>query len=298
MLPTGTGSGRGRQRGGQSRGHSQSAKPFTKRARENSSEYEDVEDDDPETIVDALVGALHNPEVMTKFVECICASKVLVNSLTSHLIPNLKDSLQLVLQPLQNSIENLTEQLKKSEQRCIDLESKNDDLEQYTRRQNLRISGIPENAGENTDDLVLDFFTKTMKVEVDMNEIDRSHRVGRPGSKFTRDLIVRFTSWKSRQKIMKTRKAVYEHNKRHKTSYYVFEDLTKNRSILAYHARQLKKSREIKDTWTSDGKIFIKHHNDKIDLCTRLNDLPNKPPGTSTQRKTYASAAKEPRTLR
>lgn len=44
---------------------------------------------------------------------------------------------------------------------CIDLESKNKDLEQYTRTQNLRISGIQENAGENTDDLVLHFFIKT-----------------------------------------------------------------------------------------------------------------------------------------
>lgn len=48
-----------------------------------------------------------------------------------------------------------------SEQMCIDLESKNKDLEQYTRTQNLRISGIQENAGENTDDLVLNFFIKT-----------------------------------------------------------------------------------------------------------------------------------------
>lgn len=33
-----------------------------------NSEYEDIEDYDPETIVDALVGVLHNTEVRTKFV--------------------------------------------------------------------------------------------------------------------------------------------------------------------------------------------------------------------------------------
>lgn len=73
---------------------------------------------------------------------------------------------------------------------CIELESKNDDLKQYTRRKNLRISGIPENVRENADDLVNDFFTNTIKVEVDMNEIDRSHRVERPGSKLTRNIIL------------------------------------------------------------------------------------------------------------
>lgn len=75
---------------------------------------------------------------------------------------------------------------------CIELESKNDDLKQYTRRKNLRISGIPENVRENADDMVNDFFTNTIKVEVDMNEIDRSHRVERPGSKLTRNIILFF----------------------------------------------------------------------------------------------------------
>ena len=50
-------------------------KSFTKRARENSSEIEDLEDD-PDTVVDELVGELNNPEIMSKFVECICSSKV------------------------------------------------------------------------------------------------------------------------------------------------------------------------------------------------------------------------------
>ena len=113
------------QRGGFLGGHAHymEPKPFTKRARENSSEIEDLEDD-PDTVVDALVGALNNPEIMSKFVECICSSKVLVHSLVSHLIPSLQDTLQSVLDPLKTSIENLTEQLKRSDKRCSELELK------------------------------------------------------------------------------------------------------------------------------------------------------------------------------
>ena len=92
---------------------------------------------------------------------------------------------------------------------------------------------------------------------------------------------------------MKSKKAVFEHNKKYKTPYYVFEDLTRNRSESAYHARQLKKSQDIKETWTSDGKIFIKHFNDKISVCTRVHDLPKVSP-TATNRQIYASAAREP----
>ena len=95
-----------------------------------------------------------------------------------------------------------------------------------------------------------------MNIDLDIQYIDRDHRVGRPNSA-------------------------------------VFEDLTRNRSEIAYHARQLKKSQDIKVTWTSDGKIFIKHFNDKISVCMQMHDLPKVSP-TTTNRKTYAIAAREP----
>ena len=126
-----------------------------------------------------------------------------------------------------------------------------------------------------------------MNIDLDIQYIDRDHRVGTPNS------AVRFTSRRARQKFMKSEKAVFEHNKKYKTLYYVFEDLTRNRSEIAYHARQLKKSQDIKVTWTSDGKIFIKHFNDKISVCMQMHDLPKVSP-TATNRKTYASAAREP----
>ena len=112
----------------------------------------------------------------------------------------------------------------------------------------------------------------TMKIDLDILDNDRSHRVRRPNSKNNRDIIIRFTSWKARQRIIKAKKYVFEHNRHHRTSYFVSEDLTKNRSAIAYHARQLKKAHVIKDTWNADGNIFIKHPNDKISVCTTLRD--------------------------
>ena len=51
--------------------------------------------------------------------------------------------------------------------------TKNDDLEQYTRWQNLRISGIVEKEEENTDELALDLAEN----DLDFQDIGRSHRV-------------------------------------------------------------------------------------------------------------------------
>jgi hypothetical protein len=39
---------------------------------------------------------------------------------------------------------------------------------------------------------------------------------------------------------------------------YINEDLTKIRNGIAYRARQLKKLKLVTDTWTIDGKIFVK----------------------------------------
>ena len=54
-----------------------------------------------------------------------------------------------------------------------------------------------------------------MNIDLDIQYIDRDHRVGTPNS------AVRFTSWRARQKFMKSEKAVFEHNKkyRHYTMY-------------------------------------------------------------------------------
>ena len=90
-----------------------------------------------------------------------------------------------------------------------------------------------------------------MNIDLDIQYIERGHRVGRPNS------AVRFTSQRARQKFMKSKKVVFEHNKKYKTSYYVFEDITRNRSEIAQDAKHFKKSQHIKDTWTSDGKILM-----------------------------------------
>ncbi|VDI31329.1 Hypothetical predicted protein, partial [Mytilus galloprovincialis] len=76
----------------------------------------------------------------------------------------------------------MSDKLTKSEAKCEELEWKNDDLEQYTRRQSIRIAGIPEIFFESTDDEVLKFSNDVLNSQLEPGEIDRSHRVGPPRS--------------------------------------------------------------------------------------------------------------------
>ena len=69
-----------------------------------------------------------------------------------------------------------------------------DDLEQYTRRTNVRIFGIPEAAGdvrENTDDLAINFFANELGIQLSLKDISRSHCVGKRSPTKPRPIIVR-----------------------------------------------------------------------------------------------------------
>ena len=76
------------------------------------------------------------------------------------------------------------------------------DLEQYTRRTNVRIYGIAEQPEENTDNLAVDFFKSELKVDVASNDISRSHRVGKKSEAKPRPIIVRFTKHKTKVAVI------------------------------------------------------------------------------------------------
>ena len=73
-----------------------------------------------------------------------------------------------------------------------------DDLEQYTRRTNIPIYGIPESNVENadpcedTDILATNFIKEELGVDLKPEDISRSHRVGKRSSK-PRPIIVRLS---------------------------------------------------------------------------------------------------------
>jgi hypothetical protein len=71
--------------------------------------------------------------------------------------------------------------------------------EQYSRRCNIRIHGIPEEESENCYEVVLDLFRKDILCEVNESEIDRTHRVGKRQAGYKpRAIIVKFKVMKSK----------------------------------------------------------------------------------------------------
>ena len=221
-----------------------------------------------------------------RLIELLTDEQVLIK-LKSILFPkDLKD----MLDTLNGHIQTLNKQLEAKEERikCLEikveaLELESDKVEQYSRRANIHICGIPETGdNENTDEKALSVINNLigMNPPVERHQLERSHRLGRkndgPGRPRTRPIIVRFAKEKIRDDVYRARTRLKVHNQEHKDrQIFVNEDLTSRRSKLAYETRQMKSSKKITDCWTYNGKVLVKDLSNRIKEITCPRDLQN-----------------------
>ena len=155
-------------------------------------------------------------------------------------------------------IADLKQQLK-----CTSLQL--NELEQYSRRLCVNVSGVPETAGESTDRVVMDL-ARMAGVAVTPADIDRSHRVGKVIRGGTRSIIVRFTNFSRRQDFYNARrelrkpKTVEGSAVSTKTAEKVFisDNLTRSNQETMYEARRLRKAGKLHSAWTDVGKMKIR----------------------------------------
>ena len=176
------------------------------------------------------------------------------------------DHLSSRVTALTECIKQRDEKIKKLEGKVTQLELEADKVEQYSRRSNLRFSGLPETTGEseNTTDKLIDIINNNMcpDMPVRRDQIERSHRLGpkmdKNGKPRQRAIIIRFVSEKVRDDVYRARFQLKDHNASARNKVFVNEDLTATRGALAYQTRQLKKAGNITDCWTTAGKVLIK----------------------------------------
>ena len=160
------------------------------------------------------------------------------------------------------------------------LEGEAEAAEQYSRRNCIRVSGVRETVNENTDEIVLDM-SRALSLELNISEIDRSHRIGRRTESKPRDIIVKFSTYRVRQRVYKARTKLKDSGY---AGVFINEDLTKYRSTILYRARKLVKERRILGAWSSNGTVLVRDNNDGVhrlmkeaDLSAFLNARPRNP---------------------
>ena len=120
-----------------------------------------------------------------------------------------------------------------------DLEEKYDDIEQYSRKFNLEIHGIPERKEEDIVQIILDL-AKTIDADVREEDIDICHHLYKAEGK-ARPIIVKFTNYDSKYEMYSKRLWLRKVDNREKFGVervFINENLTSRRALLYSKVRK------------------------------------------------------------
>ena len=130
-------------------------------------------------------------------------------------------------------------------------------LEQYTRKNSVRLFGIGEQAEETSvETLAVQVLKDKLKIDVKESDIEIAHRAGkyrpegRRDVKKARPVLIKFASHKMKVKVMKAKKEFKG------SQFWITEDLTKQNAERMKALNQMRIANKIKGAWTTDGKII------------------------------------------
>ena len=214
---------------------------------------------------DALLLAMDSQVFKDKVDEML---KTMLEVALQELEKNMDEKLQQSMEKGQQEVRELkseNESLKNALSKCEDLimglVNKVDELEQYSRKNCLIISGVPK-SDRHTQDIVMDIAAKmNIQESITGRDIDNSHWMGDR-------IIVKFATYNARRKFFEKRKTAGN-------GIFVSENLTKKRNELLFNCRKLKRENKLLAAWTNDGQIKIKLPNGTNQAIKSLQEVLN-----------------------
>lgn len=255
----------------------------------------------PTTIaVEDLIDALSDQRVIDAL------TKGLGDSISS----SVASKMDAKISKLFESINGLRADYDKISQEVVVLQTENlslkrqlDDLDSYSRSDNLVIHGIKESSyaesasgtgsrgsaadategsqrpGETnvaTEQSIVEFCNNILDINLTRDDISVAHRIGKSrNSSLPAPIIVRFTNRRARNAVYGARKSLAGK----KPSVYINEHLTQHRSFILRDARQLVKAKKLQGAWTNNGIVYIKLSNLPDSRPIRVDDAKDLPRG-------------------
>lgn len=226
--------------------------------------------------------------------EFVCAKYdeiVEINQKQKDEINNLKqshDSLSSEYVNLKALNDLQTNKLKTLQSNSADLEKKSnseaiklDAIDQYSRRQNLEIHGVPIIENEDVIDIVCKI-SKLVGVKVEKKDISTAHRMPPKRRAKVVDppaIIARFINRNLRNEIY-NRRVVAKHVTDNDfpvqgmKKLFINENLTQARKWLLWRTKQTAKARDFTFIWTMNGKIYVRKDDESVSIIIQCeNDL-------------------------
>lgn len=210
------------------------------------------------------------------FAKCLLVS--LADENIAKAIGNIiSKQLSAAVASLEKTLREKDKEIHSLKNRVVVLEDQLDGLEQYSRRNSVRISGVKEEPEEVivTKTLALINDALTDEPQLTMADIDRVHRVGKPPASNAshnppRKILVKFATHRNKERVLRANALLK--NLMPGSTIYVNEDLTQERASILYKARQLKRNNKIKDCKTYDGRFVIKDKEKKIHSARTISE--------------------------
>lgn len=222
-----------------------------------------------------------------------------MNTSEGRLLEKMKSTMKLIMT---KEIEKLNVVIGKQNERIKILEETNDELntrvnelEQYSRRSNIKITNVPEMKDENLEKMICEVGEK---IGIELNfkqDIQAIHRVPTASTKSPKPIVVKFSNRMMRNNFIKeakkkklscsqlasTKDLLFSANKQ----IFFNDHLIPANSKIFYEARKCVKEKNAKSAWTKDGKIYLKR--DEMSAPVQITTMKT----LETFRKSYSSAA-------
>ena len=171
----------------------------------------------------------------------------------------------MIIKNLQAENERLTEKVSNLENKVTSLEINQNMLEQYGRRNNIEVSGIPDSVEDNClEEKVISVFT-SIGIDVKSNDIEASHRTGKSRNS-PKKAIVHFNNRKFAKQALCNRKKLKSTDKSTlglTNDGFINENLTPVNNRITYNCRKLKRQNLISKTYTVNGTVHVISNNIK-----------------------------------
>ena len=144
--------------------------------------------------------------------------------------------------------------------------SETEKLEQYSRKENVKVFGLSESDEEDLEDKIVNL-ASDIGVPLERRDISVCHRL-RGNGKSPRPVIVKFVRRKTKSDIMKAKKTLK--SKEQYKNVYINDDLTSLRNKIV---KGMRDDDNIKKVWTIDGRIFCVMNKEGVDTKISLDSI-------------------------
>ena len=148
--------------------------------------------------------------------------------------------------------------------------------EQYSRRECLEISGIPDSIpNNNLEETVLKIFNET-GVTVNSRDVEACHRLNQKAN--PKKVIIKLSKRKDVARVMNNKKKLKSMKPQNiglpsGCKIYINENLCKYYKYLWWKCKLLQTRGSIQSFWVTNGSIRIRHQNDQVTSVIRIEDL-------------------------